>query len=192
MALPIVHLCDDTSSEFPLRRYAWRAYFTTLSSVSICLSFSAVPVLSGLLPGRASRLRDAMHCVQTSTPTLWYFARFTFLGSVATRLHADAFTQVEVYVPDVDPPRSLPTFGLYEELTALQGSAAMHSLCTLKGVVTGVLKVRKRSAERCIDGVFDQSSTLVSCCTKCQGEMAEWFTMETEGTYCDRMERLVG
>lgn len=34
---------------------------------SICLSFSSSPNLRGLTPGRTLRLRDAVHCVQTST-----------------------------------------------------------------------------------------------------------------------------
>lgn len=55
---------------------------------SICLSFAASPsALSAARPGQLVRLRDALHCVQSA--------------AVATRLHADQFTQVEL----VDQPR---------------------------------------------------------------------------------------
>lgn len=102
------------------------------------------------------------------------------IGTVATRLHADQFTQMEVFVSDVAPsPQLLPTLSTFDELATLQGSAMLHTLCLLRGIVTDVLKV-PRPLAAAVDQA--QSSTLVNCCTLCKGEMAEWFTVEREGT----------
>lgn len=158
MTLPLLHLYDSSSGEFSLRLCEIFFFPPSLTHYdpSIYLSFaSPPPFLADLRPGRQLRLRDAMHCPQSS--------------SGPTRLHADQFTQVIVLVPDgvemqAEPLPSL-TLPLFDELVQQHGATLVQALCMLRGIITTVLK----------------NSALVSCCRSCERQLAEWFTVETDG-----------
>ena len=81
-----------------------------------------------------------MHCAQSTL--------------VATRLHADQFTQVEVFVPEERPaPVGVRLLASYDELATVQGTALLHSVCLLRGIITSVLKVPFQRG----DGMFSHT-----------------------------------